>query len=345
MSVPAVSREQALRECERIAAKDRSNLYRVSLFLADPLRWEAFLAFYAAMRVIDDRVDGLTEAGRLTPAALARERGALDEWAARLDSARRGQPRSEPLDVGLAHAFASFAIPLSIWTDFLSAMAWDLEHDRFETAEEFLRYAIGATAAPTRIFVRLLTSEPQPQETSAPGGRGAFEAPRYRVPDRGDGFDAEACGHELGVFAYIGHILRDVAHDLTLGPRGRIYIPLADLREAGLSEADLRRFVDARAGDSRWHACVRALVARARAFEARGVSLEAARRDALRPDCRFILRLIIRLYQDLLDRIEADPDAPLRGDPLQGDHERAALATRAAAESGFQPDPARAPAS
>lgn len=330
-----ISRDAALAACERIAERDRSNLYRVSLFLADKRRWDAFLAFYAAMRVIDDRVDGLADAGRLSPEALAREQQVLSDWQERLDVARKGEPRSEPLDVGLAEAFASFPVPREVWTDFLQAMAWDLRHDRFESPAEFLRYAKGATAAPTKIFVQLLASEPADGESGTPA--------RYLVPNLGDGFDAAACGHDLGVFAYIGHILRDVVADLEIGPRGRIYIPLSDLREAGLTEQDLLAMAAAGQGDERWRACIRALVARAREFERRGVAMAEARGPALRPDCWFILTLIILLYQDLLDRIEADPDAPLRRDPIQGEAEKMMLASRAAQRCGFRPEPAIRP--
>lgn len=37
----------ALHLCQEIAAKDRSNLYQVSQFFAQPERYEAFIAMYA----------------------------------------------------------------------------------------------------------------------------------------------------------------------------------------------------------------------------------------------------------------------------------------------------------
>lgn len=61
-----------------------------------------------------------------------------------------------------------------------------------------------------------------------------------------------------------------------------------------------------------------------------------ARYPAMDVDCRFILGLIIRIYQDLLQRIEANPQAVLAGDSIQTFADRRALAIQAADESGFQ---------
>jgi phytoene synthase len=331
----------------------------VSQYLADRRRYEAFIAMYSVMRVIDDPVDSIADVGALAPLDLAAQRRRLDSWRERIeeaygtkqagrqsglaarpggavpDAGQTGPDDTEALQEALAWALSEFPVPRAIWTDFLEAMDHDLQHDRFLTPDEFLRYARGATAAPTTVFVYLLTA-------AARGGRGALPA-RYEIEELGDGFDYRACGMNLGIFAYLAHILRDVAADLRIGGRGRIYVPLSDLSAVGLTEESFRSTVESGRDDGRWRALVERLVARARGYEEPGSSMAFSRFPAMEPDCRFVLALIIRTYQDLLGRIEADPLAPLRGEvgspPVSGE----ALIRRAAADAGYSPPGPTAP--
>ncbi len=73
-----------LDEAERIASKDRSSLYRVSQFFEDPLRYHAFIAMYAVMRVIDDRIDGAGGKSRLPLADGQALHAFLDDWEHRI---------------------------------------------------------------------------------------------------------------------------------------------------------------------------------------------------------------------------------------------------------------------
>ena len=44
---------------EAIASKDRNNLYVTSTFFRGHIKYRAFCAYYAIMRVVDDRIDNL----------------------------------------------------------------------------------------------------------------------------------------------------------------------------------------------------------------------------------------------------------------------------------------------
>lgn len=306
--------EEALQACEAIAARDRSSLYRASQFFEDRSRHDAFIAMYAVMRVIDDRIDGVRDAARLPAGERAGLEAELERWTARIRAAYDGRPSSDPLDVALAAAVLTFPVPIRIWLGFLEAMRFEVQHSCFEDFAEFLAYAEGATVAPTAIYVYLLTSV-----ETRPGGP-------YQV----GGFDFETCGRELGRFAYLAHILRDVARDMGDDRGGLVYLSREDLQRHDLDDEVLRGFIAKGEGDDRWRSLVKDLCARAHAMEARGSRMAEARYAHMPKDCAFILCLIIRLYSDLLRRIEAAPDAVLSGRSVAVGPDEAALAAVAA---------------
>ena len=74
------------------------------------------------------------------------------------------------------------------------------------------------------------------------------------------GYEDEAavrCAIKLGVALQLTNILRDVAEDWQ---RGRLCLPLQELQEFGLSEAD----IEAGVVDDRWRAFMKFQIARAR---------------------------------------------------------------------------------
>jgi phytoene/squalene synthetase len=122
-----------------------------------------------------------------------------------------------------------------------------------------------------------------------------------------------------------------------MGERGRIYIPVSELSGAGLEEGDLRRFVQSGVADSRWRCLVGSILKIARRFEGEGVAMAKARFPAMEPDCRFILALIIGMYQNLLAAIETDPACVLAGPTSASAKERLALIRRVAEETSYSP--------
>jgi phytoene synthase len=98
----------------------------------------------------------------------------------------------------------------------------------------------------------------------------------------------------LGVAMQLTNILRDVAEDWR---RGRLYLPLEELRAFGLDEQD----VAAGRVDDRWRQFMRFQVARVRRLYAEallGIML-------LNPDGRLAVAAAAELYQGILDVIEA----------------------------------------
>ena len=331
--VPGVKDDElqaALEACEKITSRNRSSLHYVSQFMSDRCRYEAFLAMYSVMRVIDDFVDAIPNPQVVTPAELRRLEGKLEQWGCRIQKAYTGKPERNALDIALSSALTSFGVPHSIWQSFLGSMQYDLRHSSFDTWNEFIYYSEGATVAPTAIFLFLLFAQ---RSTGRSSQRDGNRPIRYELGDLGDGFDYRSCAQDLGIFAYLSHILRDVREDLNMGNEGRVYIPISDLREVGLSLREFRERVASGRSDSRCRSLVALVAQRAHRFEAAGVKKARGRYAAMEPSCRFILALIIAMYQDLLGRIEAAPDSVFRGQEVNP----MPLIRRAAKDSGYMP--------
>ena len=293
---------------EAIASRDLNNLYLASLFFADHEKYKAFCAYYALMRVVDDRIDGLSTRMRLSDQERCSEHEVVSAWDAGVQSCYEGRAVPKPIvqQCGLADAqllFNSFAASLEVfrpprapWSNFFRSMHWDLDHERFDTWLEFLSYAEGASVAPTTIYLFLIASQRRGVSVSPPAG-----------------FDVIECGRQLGVFAYLGHILRDLAEDLRTGDNGLIYVCGEDMTAYGVTEQLL--FCDAEQGRSSeaTRRLVAELSARARTFLASGRSFLSRLSGQLDRDCEFVLELIVTVYERVIDKIEAcsfDPMGP-----------------------------------
>ena len=316
--VTASQLADALEVCTEVVRRDPSNLYVTSQFLEDPARYDAFVAMYAVMRLVDDYVDDVPDKSRLSETERARLKAELDHWETRIVAAYASRPSSDPIDVALAAAARTFPVPIKLWLNFLDAMRFDVNHPRLEDFAQFLEYGEGAAVAPTVIYAYLLTAERQ-----ASG--------HYLVRD----FDFETCGRELGLFAYVAHILRDVAVDMRVGATGLVYLSLADMRAHGLNEDEIRKLIERGEGDERWRTLVQQMCQRAHVMERKGLALARAQYARMAPDCTFVLDLIISVYQELLARIEACPDAVLRSDPMMSPQDRAVLAMASARRTGY----------
>lgn len=285
---------------ESIAAKGYNNLYRASCYFADPARYRSFCALYAVMRVVDDRIDELVVRRHLTEAERRRETEVLEGWRCAvkdclrereprlIDVTRTEHPDATPMLDTFAAAVRTFPTPAHLWDRFFAAMRRDLEQRRFATYGEFVDYAGGAAVSPATIYLYLIAAERD-------DGSGAYRSP----PD----FGLIRCGRELGLFAYLGHILRDLADDLGAGEQGLLYLALDDMAAHGVAEEGLRADLAAQKAGPRLRALTRDLSDRARVLVRRGRSRLRALENRLSVDRAFILELIIRTYEAVLHKI------------------------------------------
>jgi 15-cis-phytoene synthase len=186
-------------EAAKITRQARSNLAFALRILPKERRDDAVI-FYAFCRVIDDLADDLR-----VPVE-QREEG-LMAWR---DGLEQGFPKGDPLQKEVLAMQKRREIPTGLLVAIVDGCRMDLRPQRFETWEELSGYTWKVACAVGLIAMRIF-------------GGGVPGCEKYAV----------ALGHAL----QITNILRDVREDFDNG--GRIYLPMADLRKFGYSEADL----------------------------------------------------------------------------------------------------------
>jgi phytoene synthase len=161
---------------------------------------------------------------------------ALAELRERLERVYRGEPWPYPADRAFADVVAQHGIPYAMPSALLEGFEWDARGRRYETLSELHEYAT-RVAGTVGTMMALLMGAREPELL------------------------ARAC--DLGVAMQLTNIARDVGEDARAG---RLYLPLAWLREAGI-EPD--SWLAAPAYDARLGAVMKRLLVHADALYAR----------------------------------------------------------------------------
>jgi 15-cis-phytoene synthase len=181
------------------AASSRSNFYYSFLFLPRDQR-DAIQKVYHFCRIVDDIVDeDRPDEEKITLIA---------NWREELDRCYEGHP-SHPVTQSLLGPISAFGLSREHFEDLIRGVETDLRASRYETIDELLRYCYGVAGC-----VGLLCLE-------------IFGVPVSRYRDY---------AISLGAAFQLTNILRDLKAD---AERGRIYLPLEELRRFGYSEAEL----------------------------------------------------------------------------------------------------------
>ena len=129
---------------------------------------------------------------------------ALEGLLARLDAIYAGAPADSPVDRAFAAVVAAHGIPQEVPAALIEGFAWDAMQRRYETLDDLLAYAT-RVAGTVGVMMALVMGEARPAQI--------------------------ARASDLGIAMQLTNIARDVGADAMLG---RVYLPLAWLREAGL---------------------------------------------------------------------------------------------------------------
>lgn len=245
---------------EATAAGSKSFYFATRFFPPELAR--AAHGVYWFCRTTDDLVDEASD-----PDAAAR---ALEEWDARLRDALAGRAAENRVLRLFARVAAEYGIPHEYPIELIEGMRMDLAMDRGG-----LRYQ---NFEQLRVFCYRVASVVGLMMMHVIGFRGD---PRQQAID-------------LGIALQLTNILRDIGEDLR---RGRVYLPLDEMREFGYSEAELR----GRARNANFIRLMRFQAARARAYYASaGPGIPMLDRRG-----RFAVEVAARVYAGILGRIEA----------------------------------------
>lgn len=216
-------------------------------------------ALYAFCRVADDVIDEREEGVGVGDALASLQH--------RLALAYAGTPIENPVDRAFAKASKEHRIPRELMDALIEGFAWDAEGRRYTSESELQAYA-ARVAGSVGAMMTVLMGPRDPEVL------------------------ARAC--DLGVAMQLTNIARDVGEDAR---KGRLYLPLDWLREAGI---DADAFMAKPAYDAKLASVVERLVRRADVLYAKadeGIAM-------LPRDCRASIRAARLIYAEIGRAIE-----------------------------------------
>ncbi|HEX2327203.1 MAG TPA: squalene synthase HpnC [Candidatus Angelobacter sp.] len=277
------SLEEARAYCERLAKTHYENFAVATWFLPARLR-QHFYNVYAYCRISDDLGDEVGNAEQSLEL--------LDLWEAELNACYAGSPR-HPVFVALAETVKQCEIPRHEFSDLLIAFRQDQSITRFETFDDVLGYC---------------------RYSANPVGHLVLYLCGYRDAERQQLSDYTCTALQLANF------WQDVTVDYG---KGRIYLPLEDLRRFSVSE----QVIAERRTTPEFLELMKFQVQRAREWFDRGVPLVKKVNKELAID----LELFTRGGQEILNAIERQGYDVLRARPVISKSRKLMLVLRAAA--------------
>jgi squalene synthase HpnC len=278
----APSLQEARAYCERLAKSHYENFSVATWFLPRRLR-QHFYNVYAYCRISDDLGDEVGDPQQSLEL--------LDQWETELNACYAGSPK-HPVFVALAETVKQCSIPKHEFSDLLIAFRQDQTVTRFETFDDILAYC-RYSANPVGHLVLYLC--------------GYSDAERQQLSD----YTCTAL--------QLANFWQDVFVDYG---KGRIYLPLEDLRRFGVTGDDIAQ----RRATPQFVAMMKFEVVRARDWLARGFPLVKMVDRELAID----LELFSRGGQEILNAIERQGFDMLRARPEISKSRKLLLVLRAA---------------
>jgi 15-cis-phytoene synthase len=241
----------------KVVVHANSRTFGLACRLLPPDKRRAAHALYAFCRATDDLVDET----QLVPST----EDLIAGWRSRLSVSFLAA--HDPVPLAWADTQTRYGIPRGYADQLIDGITRDLHQQRYQTFGELAEYCYGVASTVGLMVMHII------------------------------GFDDEgAIPHaiKLGVALQLTNILRDVGEDWA---NGRLYLPLTELAEFGLGEAD----IEAGFVSDAWRAFMRFQLGRARQLyrEAQpGIQF-------LESDGRLAIGAAAGLYRAILDDIEA----------------------------------------
>ena len=247
-------------ECKRLNALHGKTYYLATLLLPKSKRPYVH-ALYGFARYADEIVDDL--ASTLTVEEKAK---ALSTWGDKILYDLASGRSDDAVGRALIDTVNRFHIPHAHFEAFLHSMTMDLTVTEYQTYEDLLEYVYGSAAVIGLEMVPVL---------------GVLEEGAYE------------CAKKLGIAFQLANFIRDVGEDLD---RGRIYLPIDELAQCGVS----RQMLEARVLTPQIIEALKFQIARVRQLQAEATPgikmLEAASRPCI--------EAASTLYCGIVDEVE-----------------------------------------
>ena len=187
-------------ECKRLNSLHGKTYYLATLLLPKAKRPHVH-ALYGFARYADEIVDDLSSTLTIEEKAKV-----LKVWGEKvLEDIRLGRS-DDHVGRALVDTVQRFNIPIEHFEAFLHSMTMDLSVTEYQTYDDLMEYVYGSAAVIGLQMVPIL---------------GASDLKAYEAAQK------------LGIAFQLANFIRDVSEDLD---RGRIYLPLDDLKAAGVSK-------------------------------------------------------------------------------------------------------------
>ncbi len=264
-----VSLSESYELCRQITSQYSKTFYLGTL-LMPPKKRRAIWAIYVWCRRTDELVDG--------PQAASTNSATLDLWEKNLESIFAGVVSAD-VDLALVDTLENYPMDIQPFRDMIAGVKMDLYRSRYETFEDLYLYCY-RVAGTVGLMTSPILGLDQAEQNAAPPWEKLYPGPQKEAV-------------ALGIANQLVNILRDVGED---AQRGRIYLPLEDLRKFDYSPEDLLAGVI----DERWRALMQFEIVRARNYyqeSSKGIKY-------LTRDARWPVWASLLLYQGILDVIE-----------------------------------------
>ncbi len=251
---------ESYEQCRLLNAAHGKTYYLATLLLP-PAKRPYVHALYGFARYADEIVDNLDS-------ALTTEEKAhwLTTWGQRFLADIDAGWSDDPICMAVVDTVLRWDIPRAHFDAFLHSMTMDLTVTQYETFDDLHEYVYGSAAVIGLQMVPILE------------------------PSQPEAYDRAM---DLGIAFQLANFIRDVSEDLD---RGRVYLPLRELAEFGVTRADLER----RVATPAIRRAIAAQVARVRSLEERsrpGIAM-------LAPDARPCIDAARILYCGIVDEVE-----------------------------------------
>lgn len=155
-------------------------------------RYNAANVCYQFMRKIDDLIDDRkADVQAISDCEKQVYTDQVNDWIQCLN----GKAIHDPFFEQVVQTVNDYQIPLHLFHVFAKSMVYDINHNGFETFDDFIQYAEGASVAPASVFVHLCFIDKELQE--------------YVYPS----MDLMAVARPCAIFSYLVHIIRDFQVD------------------------------------------------------------------------------------------------------------------------------------